>query len=370
MEARKGEGSVAVVIGTRPEGIKLCPLVRAMRAHGIDVRVISTGQHREMLSAVFSAFSVEPDAILSAQIHYGEDLAGLMLHLFSSLRDAITALSPSAVIVQGDTATAYAAALISFLLRIPVIHLEAGLRSGDPFSPFPEESFRKGIAAMASVHIAPTPQAMMHLWREGVPKKRIFLLGNTVEDAVRLLLPKVPKPSKRILLTLHRREHSESVLRGVFSAVRVLMQQFPDLSLVYPVHPSARVRCIAEQALGDVERVRLVPPLSPVEFYPLLASTPLVLTDSGGVQEEAAILGVKTLVLRENTEREDELQRGRIRLAGTDPIRIVSMAREMLLSQDKNKKESRSGSPSERICKVLLTFKEFDFDMQRLFQES
>ena len=363
------KGTIAVVIGTRPEGIKLCPLVLAMRAHGLNACVLSSGQHRDMLSSVFSAFGTQADVVLSEQPHFGEDLPALLSHLISSLKEALFRLSPSAVIVQGDTATAYAAALTSFLLRIPVIHLEAGLRSGDPFSPFPEESFRKGIAAMASIHIAPTSHALMHLWQEGVPKKRAFLLGNTVEDAVRYLLPNPVKTSRTILLTLHRREHSEAVLRGIFSAVRVLMQRVPAYSLVYTVHPSARVRGIAQELLAGVERVRLVPPMSPTEFYPLLAAAPLVLTDSGGVQEEASILGVKTLVLRENTERENELCRGRIRLVGTDPERIVSMAQQMLLGPEKNKKESCSGSPCARICKVLLAFKECDFDMQRLSRE-
>ncbi len=361
MEAREKQSRLAVVIGTRPEGIKLCPLVLKLRAHGFKVSVLCSGQHREMLSEVFSAFSVEPDVLLP-QMHFGEDLPSLLSHLIASLGETIAELSPSAVIVQGDTATAYAAALVAFLCRIPVIHVEAGLRSGNPFSPFPEESFRKSIASMATLHIAPTPQAMHHLWREGVPKKCVFLLGNTVEDAVECLLPKRPPKSKTMLLTLHRREHCEEKMRGIFSAVTELMRRFPSYSLVYPVHPSPRVRSVAEKAFRNESCVRLVPPLGPKEFYPLLAAAPLVLTDSGGIQEEAAILGVKTLVLRETTEREYELQNGDIRLAGTDPSRIVSMAEALLLSQEKIKKESHSGSPSERICKVLLAFKECGFD--------
>ncbi len=366
MHKKEKNKSLAVVIGTRPEGIKLCPLVLTMRAHGLDVTVISSGQHQEMLAEVFSCFGIEPDISLP-QLCFGEDLPSLLAHLIVSLREALVRTSPAAVIVQGDTATAYAAALTAFLLRIPVIHIEAGLRSGDPFSPFPEESFRKGISAMASVHIAPSAQAMLHLWREGVSKKRVFLLGNTVEDAVRYLLPVRPPESKTLLLTLHRREHSEVVMRGIFSAVKALMSRLPpDYSIVYPVHPSPRVRRVAEEMLGGVERVRLLPPLSPIRFYPLLAAAPLVLTDSGGVQEEAAILGVKALVLRESTERESELQAGRIHLGGTEPLRIVSMA-EALLQSEKQKKESRNGSPCERICEVLI--KECGFDMPPLCRE-
>lgn len=364
MEVRERQGKLGVVIGTRPEGIKLCPLVLKMRAYGLNVSVLCSGQHKEMLSEVFSAFSMQPDVMLP-QMHFGEDLPALLSHLIASLGEALMELSPTAVIVQGDTATAYAAALVAFLRRIPLIHVEAGLRSGNPFSPFPEESFRKSIAAMATLHMAPTPQAMHHLWCEGVPKERVFLLGNTVEDALEYLLPERPLESKTMLLTLHRREHSEEKMQGIFSAVAELMRRFPAYSLVYPVHPSPRVRSVAEKAFQNTARVQLVPPLGPKEFYPLLAAAPLVLTDSGGIQEEAAILGIKTLVLRETTERELELQKGRIRLAGTDPQRIVSMAEALLSKQEKMKKESRRGSPSDRICKVLLAFKEFGFDTLR-----
>lgn len=369
MKARENKETIAVVIGTRPEGIKLCPLVLKMRACGLKVSVLCSGQHREMLSEVFPAFSVEPDVLLP-QIHFGEDLPALLSHLIASLGETVTRLAPSAVIVQGDTATAYAAALVAFLSHVPIVHVEAGLRSGDPFSPFPEESFRRSIAAMATLHIAPTPQAMQHLWSEGVPKERVFLLGNTIEDAVRYLLPKRPPKSKTMLLTLHRREHSEEKMQGIFSAVTELMRRFPSYSLVYPVHPSPRVRSVAEQAFRNTPGVRLVPPLGPKKFYPLLAAAPLVLTDSGGIQEEAALLGVKTLVLRETTEREYELRNGDIQLAGTDPSRIVAMAEALLLRFEKQKKESRKGSPCERICNVLLALKECGFDMPRPYRGS
>jgi UDP-N-acetylglucosamine 2-epimerase (non-hydrolysing) len=209
---------------------------------------------------------------------------------------------------------------------------------------------------------------MMHLWREGVEKRRVFLYGNTVADALRYFLPANVQKSKTLLLTLHRREHSEQALRGIFSAVRALMERFLDHSLLYPVHPSPRVRSVAEQMLGGLSRISLVPPLAPPAFYPLLAAAPLVLTDSGGIQEEAALLGVRTLVLREQTERESELLSGKICLAGTEPNRIFSLASALLSEPQKKRKESLFGSPSARICKLLLSFKECGFDMQRLFR--
>ncbi len=362
------KGKIAVLIGTRPEGMKLCPLVLEMRRKKIAHAVISSGQHSDMLREVFSAFHIEPDMSL-APMHFGENLPAMLSHLIASLGSFFRETAPPLVIVQGDTATVYAGALAAFLLRIPVLHVEAGLRSGDIFSPFPEESFRKSIAAMASVHIAPTPQAMYHLWNEGVKKERVFLFGNTVQDALFHLLPSRASESKTLVLTVHRREHSEETLRGIFSSVRKLMEHHSAYSLVYPVHPSPRVRKIAEEMLCNVPRVRLLPPLPPIDFYRYLAAAPLVLTDSGGIQEEAALLGVRTLVLREKTERENELSAGRILLAGTDPDRIFLMAEKLLSAPKKKRKESRYDSPSAKICKLLLAFKECGFDMQRLFRE-
>ena len=223
---------------------------------------------------------------------------------------------------------------------------------------------------MALFHIAPTPQAMAHLLSEGGERGRIFLLGNTVEDALKLLLPSRPPKGKNILFTLHRREHSEEEMRAILSAVPMILDRFPSHSVLYPVHPSPRVRRMAETVLGKVPRVSLVDPMEIQPFYQALASAPLVLTDSGGVQEEAALLGVKTLVLRENTERESELLGGNIVLGGTDPARIATLAERLLLSSHVKEKESRHGSPSELICKVLLSFKANGSDMPPLFRES
>ena len=362
------KGKIAVLIGTRPEGMKLCPLVLEMRRKGIAHAVISSGQHSDMLREVFSSFHIEPDLSLSP-MHFGENLPAMLSHLLASLGSLFREIEPPLVIVQGDTATVYAGALAAFLQKIPVLHVEAGLRSGDIFSPFPEESFRKSLAAMASIHIAPTPQAMYHLWREDVSKERVFLYGNTVQDALFHLLPKERAQGNTLLLTVHRREHSEDVLRGIFSAVRNLMEDSTEFSLVYPVHPSPRVRKIAEEMLSAVPRISLLPPLPPKEFYRYLAAAPLALTDSGGIQEEAAILGVKTLVLREKTEREQELSEGKILLSGTDPDRIFCMAKALLSEKKKKHSVRRIGSPSAKICKLLLSFKECGFDMQRLFRE-
>ncbi len=361
------KGRIAVVIGTRPEGIKLCPLVLQMRESGMDAAVFTSGQHGDLLSSVMDIFGVQADVAL-APVHFGEDLCGLVSHLLRSFGECFAAASPSLAVVQGDTATAYAAALAAFLARIPVMHVEAGLRTGAPFSPFPEEAFRREIAAMASLHIAPSPQAMRHLWQEGVPKRCTYLFGNTVEDALRRLLKGRCRPSRQAVLTVHRREHSEAALRGIFFGVRALMDRLPALSLLYPMHPSPRVRCVAEGILGGHPRIRLSPPLPVLDFYRALASAPLVLTDSGGVQEEASLLGIRTLVLRENTERESELQGGGLMLGGTAPERIVSLGERLLSLPPPKRKESRIGSPSARICKLLLAFKEVGFDKQRLFQ--
>ena len=360
---------IAVVMGTRPEGMKLCPLILAMRRHALSPCVITSGQHVALLEEVMEAFFVKADVALLPPPH-GEDIAALLSSLLSDFETAFRALMPPLVVVQGDTATAFAAALCAFLLRIPVVHIEAGLRSGDPFSPFPEEGFRRSIAALACLHIAPTPQAMYHLWAEGVPKSRVYCLGNTVEDAVRLLSPPRKEAGRQILFTLHRRECSQEQMEGIFLAVKEIAARFPSHTVLYPVHPSPRVRRVAEAVLGGADGIRLSPPLPPKAFYRALAEAPFVMTDSGGVQEEAALLGVPTLVLRENTERERELQSGRIFLAGTDRERIVSLASAWIKKPPKMKKESRHGSPSDKICKVLLSFIKDGSDMPRLFRES
>ena len=356
LQERDFRQRIAIAIGTRPEGIKLLPLVKAMRRYGLSPFVVASGQHNELLTGVFDAFEETPDIRLPP-LSFGENLPSLLSHLISALADTWRRISPSLVVVQGDTATAYAAALSAFLLRIPILHVEAGLRSGDSFSPFPEESFRKAIALMALFHIAPTLQAMEHLLAEGIPRKRIFLLGNTVEDALHMLLPDREPTGKTILFTLHRREHSEETMRRVFSAVRILSERFPSYRILYPVHPSPRVRRVAEETLGEVSAIRLAGPMCVKEFYSALAKAPLVLTDSGGVQEEAALLGVPALVLRENTERENELLAGNVILGGTDPQRILSLASEMLLRPRKKRKERRYGSPCNAICKVLFSEK-------------
>lgn len=363
----EGKGSIAVVMGTRPEGIKLCPLILKMKEAGLPSLVITSGQHTEMLAQVLSAFSVSADIALPPVLHGGR-MEDLVSHLLQQIGERLRAFSPSLVIVQGDTATAFAAALAAFLLRIPVMHLEAGLRSGDPFSPFPEECFRRSISTVASLHIAPTPQAMRHLWQEGIAKKCIYLYGNTVEDALHLLSPESCAQKGELLLTVHRREHSERELRSIFSAVLLLMERYPSYSLLYPVHPTPRVRTIAEEMLGAVPRIHLVPPMPVPAFYRALASAPLVLTDSGGVQEEAALLGVRTLVLRNNTEREHELLRGNLCLGGTEVATILSAADALLSSPAPKRMESRNGSPSAQICKLLCSFIPIGFDKQRLFQ--
>ena len=363
------EAPIAVVIGTRPEGIKLLPLVQAMREEGLSPYTVVSGQHGMLLTEVFGAFGETPSLCLPP-LCFGEDLSALICHLVAALSDTFRRVRPCLVILQGDTATAYAAALSAFLLRIPILHVEAGLRSGDPYSPFPEESLRRQIAAMALLHIAPTREAMEHLLCEGIPRARVFLLGNTVEDALRLLLPKRQGISSTVVFTLHRREHSERVMREIFGAVRAFSERHPELKILYPVHPSARVRRVAEDAFRGVSGVRLSAPMGVREFYAALSAAPLVMTDSGGVQEEAALLGIPTLVLRENTERESELRSGDICLGGTEAARILSLAEKLLATPRKIKGKSRRGSPSKEICKVILAFKAGGFDMPPLFRES
>ena len=325
--------TVDCVIGTRPEAIKVLPLVGALRAQGIGARVIFTAQHTETLTGIFEAFGIFPDITLPS-VPEGTLTARLSALLATLDSLPVPASSDGArhcVLVQGDTLTALAGGLWGFLGTLPVIHLEAGLRSHTPLEPYPEEAVRRTLAACSTLHLCPTPFAVQNLLREGVPRADLCLVGNTVADALRTLLPRVTPREKpagvyRILLTLHRRECDAPTRRAMLRAVRELLDAYVACELVLPVHPSPAVAHDVHAILDTHPRAHLLPPLSPTDFYAYLLASDLVLTDSGGVQEEAALLGLDPLVLREVTEREDERYHGRLTLVGTDPARLLRAA--------------------------------------------
>ena len=319
------EKTILTVFGTRPEAIKLCPLIRELRARKeIRCRVCVTGQHRHMVEPILSLFEISPDSDL-AIMREGQDLFDVTSAALTGLREVLLRERPDLVLVHGDTTTAFAAALACFYLKIPVAHVEAGLRTYDLSAPFPEEWNRRAIALLAAYHFAPTERAKENLLREGVSEKRVSVTGNTALDALRTTVcSEFEHPildwagkDRLILMTAHRREALGEPMRRMFRGIRRALGECSDVKLVYPVHPNPAVRAVAREELGDCSAVRLLEPLEVEAFHNILARCYLVLTDSGGIQEEAAALHKPILLMRNETERREGLETGGLRLVGT-----------------------------------------------------
>lgn len=333
---------ILVVFGTRPEAIKLAPLVLALRAAGgFEPVVAVTGQHRALLDQVLDAFAIRPDHDLDL-FSPGLSLTGITAAALEGLTAVLEAERPDLVVVQGDTTTTVAGALAAFYARVPVVHVEAGLRTGDLAAPWPEEMNRRLVGQLAALHLAPTAAARAALEREGVDPGRIVVTGNTVIDALRALLdrdapPRAPwlaevesDPRRLLLVTAHRRESWGAPMAEVGAALADLASAEPDLLVVVPVHPNPIVRSALAGPVAGCAGIRLVEPLGYPDFTRLLHRSTLVLTDSGGVQEEAPSLGKPVLVLREVTERAEAVAAGTARLVGTDRATIVREVRALL----------------------------------------
>ncbi|WP_247826367.1 non-hydrolyzing UDP-N-acetylglucosamine 2-epimerase [Arthrobacter antioxidans] len=338
---------VMPIFGTRPEAIKMAPIVQALKASSVLECVVTvTGQHREMLDQVLRLFDVEPDHDLEI-LRPGQTLAGIMTRTIDGLDALFAAAPPDAVVVQGDTTTSTAAAIAAFYRGIPVVHVEAGLRSGDLFSPFPEEANRKITTQIASLHLAPTAESRQNLLNEGIAANNIVVTGNTVIDALLDTVAKnVPFADPRLedlaasghrvlLVTTHRRENQGEAMRGMGRALARLAESEPDLVIVLPVHKNPVVREAILPAIDGKPNVLVTEPLDYGEFTRLLSMAHIVLTDSGGIQEEAPSLGIPVLVMRENTERPEAVQAGTVRLIGTDEERLVSEVRALLHEDDR-----------------------------------
>lgn len=355
---------IAVVLGTRPEAIKMCPVIHALRGReGVTVRVILSGQHRELAQDVLAEFSVTSDADL-AVMRKGQGVLDVTQAVLAALPPVLLREAPDAVLVHGDTSTAFAAATAAFSLGIPVGHVEAGLRTYCHTRPFPEEFNRRAIAAAATLHFAPTRAAKENLLREGVEARCVYCVGNTVVDALRYTVradwqsPLLPVTPRFLLFTCHRRETEEGELCGLFRAISRLAGAFSDLTVLYPVHP--RVAAHAHRELAGAERVVLLPPLDTVSCHNLMARATLILTDSGGMQEEACALGIPTLVLRRETERPEGVETGVLRLVGTDGEGVFREAAELLASplayaaMRGGKNPYGDGRAAERIADILV----------------
>lgn len=324
------------LIGTRPEAVKMAPVLLELAQHRdqLESLLVSTAQHREMLDQILSVFGVVPDVDFNI-MRPNQTLFDITSRTLAGMKDLLERLSPDLLLVQGDTTAVFAASLAAFYLKIPVGHVEAGLRSYDLANPYPEEMNRRFASMIATLHFAPTPRARQSLLCEGVASERIFVTGNPVVDALQAALPKLRKESidgiprealsdgRIILVTAHRRENHGSPLESICLAVRELLSLHPDIRCIYPVHLNPQVRQTVYRLLGGVERVHLIPPLDYWSFIQLMARSFLVLTDSGGVQEEAPSLGKPVLVLRKVTERPEAAETGLAKVIGTDTRTVV-----------------------------------------------
>ena len=362
--------TIMLVFGTRPEAIKMCPLIQELRTRK-DIRTLCcvTGQHRQMLDQVLSAFHVTPDYDL-AIMKDGQTLFDVTTRVMEELKNVLAEAKPDLVLVHGDTTTTFAAALTCFYMQIPVGHVEAGLRTYQLDSPFPEEFNRQAVGVVAKYHFAPTEQARQNLLRENKKPETIFVTGNTAIDALKTTVradyqnPELEwaKGSRLILLTAHRRENLGEPMRAIFRAVRRIADEVPDIKVLYPVHMNPTIRALAQEILGGDERIRLIPPMDVVDFHNMLARSDLVMTDSGGIQEEAPSLGKPVLVLRDTTERPEGVAAGTLKLVGTDEETIYREAKRLLTDEAAYHRMSVASNPygDGQACRRIADILEKD----------
>ena len=364
---------VMLVFGTRPEAIKMAPLVKEFQKQPerVETVVCVTGQHREMLDQVLDIFDICPDYDLNI-MKQGQDLYDVTSRVLTGMRDVLKEARPDVVLVHGDTTTSTAAALSAFYQQIPVAHIEAGLRTHNIYSPWPEEMNRRLTGCIADLNFAPTSTSEANLLAENVPPESIFVTGNTVIDALHhtvqddfhfedALLERIDFAKKRVILvTTHRRENLGEPMRHVYKALKQLTEEFDDVEVVFPVHKNPKVREVVNEELGGLAKVHLIDPLDYEPFANLMHKAHLILTDSGGVQEEAPALGKPVLVLRDTTERPEAVEAGTVKLIGTDSDRVYNEAKTLLTNKEEYGRMAESVNPygdgkaSARIIQAIL----------------
>ena len=363
---------VLTVFGTRPEAIKMAPVVLELnRSEHLESVVCVTAQHREMLDQVLGVFKIKPDFDLDL-MKTEQSLTSLTQAVLGGMQEIIAEVQPDVVLVHGDTTTTFATATAAFYAKVPIGHVEAGLRTYDKYAPFPEEINREFVSLVAAYNFAPTEKAAENLRAERRRPETIFVTGNTAIDALKTTVGKDFQAqgkfaealnwlgnSRLVLLTAHRRENWGEPLRQIFRAVRRLAEDLQDVKVIYPVHLNPAVRKAAEAVLGDCPKVRLIEPLEVVEFHNLMNRAEIILTDSGGIQEEAPSLGKPVLVMRETTERPEGVEAGTLRLVGTDTTRIYETAYRLLTDEILYAKMAQAKNPygdgeaAKRIVKIL-----------------
>ncbi|MBQ9762586.1 MAG: UDP-N-acetylglucosamine 2-epimerase (non-hydrolyzing) [Oscillospiraceae bacterium] len=359
---------IMLVFGTRPEAIKMCPLVNELKRHSqLQTLVCVTGQHRQMLDQVLEAFHVTPDydlSIMKAQ----QTLFDVTTNILQRIKEVLERERPDVVLVHGDTSTTFVTALACFYLQIPVGHVEAGLRTYDIYSPYPEEFNRQAVGIIARYHFAPTELSRDNLVREGKDPAGIYVTGNTAIDALRTTVrreyshPELDwaADSRLILLTAHRRENLGQPMRHMFRAIKRIVEEHPDIKVIYPIHMNPAVRQAAAEVFGNDDRIRIIEPLDVLDFHNFLAKSYLILTDSGGIQEEAPSLGKPVLVMRDTTERPEGIAAGTLKLVGTDEEPIYAEFKRLLTDPVAYEAMAQASNPygdghaCQRIAQILL----------------
>ena len=358
---------ILLVFGTRPEAIKMCPLVNELKSRSLFRTIVCvTGQHKQMLNQVLDAFHVIPDYNLSI-MKDGQTLFDITINILEHIKEVLEREKPDIVLVHGDTSTTFATALACFYLQIPLGHVEAGLRTYNIHSPYPEEFNREAVGIISQYNFAPTETAKENLLREGKKPETIFVTGNTAIDALKTTISKDythpeikwAEGSRLIMITAHRRENLGEPMKQMFKAIRRVMDEHPDVKAIYPIHMNPLVREIANSILGDDDRIHIIEPLDVFDFHNFLNKSYLILTDSGGIQEEAPSLGKPVLVMRDTTERPEGVKAGTLRLVGTEEETIYKEFNKLLTDKTEYELMSRASNPygdgnaSERIADIL-----------------
>ena len=372
---------ILFIFGTRPEAIKMAPLVKAFSVeNNIKTRVCVTGQHRDMLDQVLEVFQIQPDYDLSV-MEADQSITNVICAVMQGMEPILASESPDYVVVHGDTASTLAGALSAFLAKVPIIHIEAGLRTGDLLSPWPEEGNRKVVTSLAELHFAPTEDAKENLIKEGVKNEKIWVTGNTVIDALKICIEHIENSETDelalinhfenlgvsvhntiILVTSHRRENLGTPQRNIFGALLLIAHKYPNVDIVYPVHLNPNVKALAHQMLGGVDNIKLIPPQEYKNFVYLMRRCYLILTDSGGLQEEAPFLKKPVLLLRDTTERPEAVEAGTVQLVGHDKRLILEKVQKLFEDHDYYTKFVDSvnpygdGTASNAIVKITRSY--------------
>lgn len=359
---------VMTVFGTRPEAIKMAPLVKELKSRKeIECIVCVTAQHRQMLDQVLNVFDITPEYDLDI-MKQGQTLSDITSRVLKGLEEVILKEKPNIVLVHGDTTTTFAGALASYYCQTDIGHVEAGLRTWNKYSPYPEEMNRQMVGVLTDMHFAPTEKSKNTLLSEGKKVENIYVTGNTAIDALATTVKTDYNNEifdwvgndRLILLTAHRRENLGEPMRHMFKAIKRIVDEFSDVKVIYPVHLNPKVKEIADEVLGNDDKIKLITPLEVIDFHNFLNKSYIILTDSGGIQEEAPSLGKPVLVLRDTTERPEGIDAGTLKLAGTNEETIYSLTKELLTNKELYEKMSRASNPygdghaSERIVNAII----------------